>query len=87
MRHRNRFLTLILTLACIISLVGCGKTSLGGQSFSGLNSIADLATLRSYYHNVIEVRTNGTKLFFDWFRLDIKKHGSSTVDMSIWASM
>lgn len=67
------FLSLILAMLCLIHFSGCGERPLAVPKLSGLNSIAELSTLRCYYHNVAEVRNDGEKLLFDLVVVGYKK--------------
>ncbi len=54
-------LALVVSL-CVVISSGCSSKEEKGADFSGVSSVAELATLKCYYHNVAKGETEGS-----WF--------------------
>lgn len=74
MSCRKAHATLIsMLLVYALLLGGCSVAGSEDPDFSGIRSIAEFSTLRCYYHNVAEVRNDGTDLLFGSINVGYKK--------------
>ena len=64
---------LTLSVASIISIVLVGCQGKVDARFSGYQEVADLATETCYYHNVAEIRNDGTDYLFGLVNVGYKK--------------
>lgn len=69
----NRIICIFaLIAACGFGLAGCALDN-KQPDFSGCRQIAELATMDCTYHNVAEIRDDGTNYFFGAINVDWKK--------------
>lgn len=69
-----RFMGLFLSAILLsFSLCSCGNEEVQEADFSGCKDVAELATIECYYHNVAEIKNDGTSYLFGALNVGYKK--------------
>lgn len=74
MKGKLGSMVVVVFLLCALAIGGCSMPGNGDSpDFSGVKSIADLATLRCFYHNVVEIKNDGTDILLGAIKVGYKK--------------
>lgn len=68
-----RLSVIALILICVLCVSGCSVARPGKRIFNGIKSVAELCTLKCYYHNVAEIKNDGTDLLLGMVNVGYKK--------------
>lgn len=73
MKARQLLSLILVSLSLSICLCSCGNEEMPEVDLSGCKDIAELATVECYYHNVAEIKNDGTSYLFGVLNVGYKK--------------
>ena len=73
MKTRQYLCLILSTILMFVGLSACKNDEPPEPDFSGCKDIAELATVECYYHNVAEIKNDGTSYLFGALNVGYKK--------------